>query len=120
MKRTTLLTLPLLFAATAFGNGWDWDVNAVYDNSEWSEATLEWASDLHPRTPSYEHLEENVEPPPREMWCIDSTWYENCEDWSDHMEDWVRGYLRLPASAKLPADLPDYPEECASTCDDIW
>jgi hypothetical protein len=35
------------------------------------------------------------------------------------MEDWLHQYMRIPFSASLP-DLPDYPEECASTCDDIW
>lgn len=120
LKRTIILTVPLLFAATALGNGWDWDVDAVQDNSEWSESVLQWASDIHPAHPSLDYLEANIQPPPREMWCIDSSWYENCEDWSDHMNDWLHQYLRVPRSAKLPAGLLDYPEECSSTCDDIW
>ena len=119
LKRTSLLVLSLFVAASAFGNGWDWDVNAVNDNSGWSEDTLAWAAELHPAGPSFAYLEDNIPPPPREMWCVDSSWYENCDGWSDHMEDWLHQYMRIPFSASLP-DLPDYPEECASTCDDIW
>jgi hypothetical protein len=120
LRKIPLVFAVSVFASTAFGSGWDWDVAEVNDNSSWDTLTLDWAAEAHPNNPSHAFLEANIPPPPREMWCIDSTWGENCDDWSHHMDWWLHAYLHIPLSKPLPSGLPDYPEECASSCDDIW
>jgi len=121
MKKTLLLFAGTLLATAAFGEGWDWDVSEVIASGEWRQETLDWAQDIHPNPPTQTWLLANQNPPPREMWCpMPETWEENCDGWSPHMEFWLRNYLQIPYTDPLPASLADYPEECASSCDDIW
>lgn len=120
IKNALMVLTGTLLTTTALGNGWDWVVESVIDNSEWSQETLDWFSDASPLNPTDTFLLTNVNPPPREMWCIDSTWEENCEDWSFHMDFWLHNHLNIPLSQPLPSTLPDYPEECPSSCDDLF
>ncbi len=119
MKKTLILLTTTFLFGNAFGAGWEWDWPSVIENSEWSQETLDWFSDTHPQNPSDTCLLNNVTPPPREMWCIDSDWEENCDDWSQHMNRWLHVQLNIPLNQSLPSGIPDYPEECSSTCDDI-
>ncbi len=120
IRKTLLILSTTLFATAAFGHGWDWELGVVEENSHWVTQNLQWAHDVHPANPSAQYLRNNIMPPPREMWCFDDEWEENCEDWSLHMDEWLHEYLDIPTSQALPSTLPDYPEECASSCDDIW
>lgn len=113
-----LVMLGLLASIPAVaGDGWD--LGDELEARQWRTPTLSWAQSIHPSPPpSAAHMEADVIPPPREMWCVDSlNWEQYCEAWEYSMEQWLHHYLDIHYSDPLPTDLPKFPKECPSLCD---
>lgn len=111
--------LASLVSASAYAAGWDFDEE--YESREWRSISLYWARAIHPDEPQTGWISENIDPPPREMWCIPQSGYEDepadCEVYDDLMDDWLRYYLELGPNDPIPDPLDaPWPPECSSAC----
>ena len=105
----------LVLAGPALALTDGWDVTEEVVEREWNSARLVWARQVHPDKPAYSVIA-GIDAPPREMWCIDSTWAVDCDAWETHMDVWLHHYLDIPYGDPLPSNLPSYPKECSSSC----
>lgn len=106
------LTLFAAFSATARAGWWDWDEELQLRT--WGAWNLSWVSNIDAQHPSWLWLQQNVAPPPREMWCRYNTTptAQDCSVHFSRMQTWVDNYF----GTHVPfADL-DYTPECASSC----
>ncbi len=112
-SRTIAATFLALFSSVAFAAPWDWDEEG--GSRFWRSASLWWAQDIHPQHPSISWIDQNVEPPPREMWCMHQGTPPSQTDCDIHhglVEDWAEAYT----GTYVPWQDLDYPRECPSSC----
>ena len=111
VRATLALLIPLVSMA-----GWQDE----HEHRLWMGFNLNWASSIHPNTPSWFYLQRHVSPPPRELWCVPGSGVtdtpQDCQIFHDLLDDWTRDYLDVAPGGPLPPDLAAFPQECASTC----
>lgn len=118
MQRITRLVIAsialvaALSTSTARASGWDWDEVDV--ESIWGGWNLSWVSSVDPQHPTWLSLQQNVEPPPRELWCRYNTTptQTDCNIHFGLMQSWVDSYF----GTHVPFAELDYTPECASSC----
>lgn len=108
-----LLTTALL-AATLPATAEDWKWRDEENYRGWRPDTLNWASDLHPQSPSPLILMATTPPPPREMWCVDDAnpTPADLDIYDDLLEEWLHDYLDIPDEDPIPLFYMNIPEEC--------
>ncbi len=118
MRRFFIFPLAILAPLLAHAEpGWGWD---EIQSREWSDATLEWAVDIHPEYSSTVTVEQQVAPPPREMWCVENSGVDDtpqdCNIYFDLLDAWTVNYLELGLNEPIPPRALEFTPECASAC----
>lgn len=95
---------------------WEWPEEQSL--REWRTMTLNWASDIHPDSPTHSELLQET-PPPRELWCIESPapTQSDCAIFRNKLAAWLRVFLEIPQEDPVDDIDPDFPKECSSICD---
>ena len=115
--RFALISAGLLLALPALAVSWEWDDEII--NREWRQESLNWASNSHIEQPSPLVLLATTAPPPREMWCVESTepTPDDCDVFDALLTTWTRDFLNIPGQDPVPlAALNNFPAECSSIC----
>ena len=108
----TLCLTAALTASIAHASFWDWDEEL--QQRVWCGWNLSWATSIDPQHPTWLWLQQNVAPPPREMWCRYNTspTTADCNTHRALTQSWADSFL----GEHIPfADL-GYVPECSSSC----
>jgi hypothetical protein len=117
MRRFAVLMSMMLLAPVASAVTDGWEILTEVQFRSWDSATLQWASTIHPESPTPTELQNTVDPPPREMWCPSAdNWAEDCDAWEAHMDLWLHHFLDIPYADPLPTSMAPFPKECPSSC----
>ncbi len=112
------ISLALLISLPAHADS-DWDWSTELQDRHWRESSLQWASNIHPDSPSPLVLMSTTSPPAEELWCdyTSAPTIEDCDIFDDLLDSWVRDYLDIPEQDPVPLSLTSsFPRECSSTC----